>query len=83
MRDRAAALAQDGSNESLDVRRSKALGSLALGEQTLTDSDADTEKSSAAPGKHLVLYAHIPGAVFNPLFRTTDHASSTQLSALH
>ncbi len=70
VRDRAAALAQDGSTDSLDVRRSKALGSLATGQQTLPDDNTDggPEKASAA-GTHLTLYTHIPGAVFNPLLR--------------
>ncbi|WP_214055630.1 HNH endonuclease signature motif containing protein [Nocardioides aquaticus] len=77
--DRAKTLAADGSTESLDVRRSKALGSLALGEQTLPDGQ---EQASPATGKHLVLYAHIPGAVFNPLFCTTSPTSATQLSRL-
>ncbi|WP_343899170.1 HNH endonuclease signature motif containing protein, partial [Nocardioides aquaticus] len=77
--DRAKTLAADGSTDSLDVRRSQALGSLALGEQTLPDGQ---EQASPATGKHLVLYAHIPGAVFNPLFCTTSPTSATQLSRL-
>ncbi|VXB23533.1 conserved hypothetical protein [Nocardioides sp. AX2bis] len=73
VRDRAKAYAEDGSTESLDVRRSQALGSLALGEQTLPTDNTDTGKTPTAPagpvGPALVLFAHIPGGVFNPFFQ--------------
>ncbi|WP_214057024.1 HNH endonuclease signature motif containing protein [Nocardioides aquaticus] len=76
--DRAHALAQDGSTESLDVRRSQALGSLATGQPTLPEG----QEMPTPAGPSLVLYAHIPGAVFNPLFCTTSPASGAQLSRL-
>ena len=83
IRDRAKAYAEDGSTESLDVRRSQALGSLATGQPTLpkdTDRDAD-EPTSAGPS--LVLYAHVPGSVVNPLLRAdTDPVNDTLLARL-
>ncbi|VXC06025.1 HNH endonuclease signature motif containing protein [Nocardioides sp. AX2bis] len=65
VRDRAKAYADDGSTESLDVRRSQALGSLALGQAMLPEGH---DEPTTPAGPALVLFAHIPGGVFNPLF---------------
>jgi len=78
IRDRATALAQDGSTESLDVRRSQALGSLAAGEQTLPGA----EDTSRTPGRHLHLWAHIPAGTINPSLNTGRDSSCTGLSRL-
>ncbi len=76
VRDRARALAADGSTESLDVRRSHALGSLAAGEQTLPEPA--TSSRTTAPGGHLHLWAHVSASALNPLFQggrdTTLHS---------
>ncbi len=84
--DRARALAADGSTESLDVRRSQALGLLAAGEQTLPDGnedDGDTGSSRATvPGRHLHLWAHIPAATINPLLKDSADTHAAMLSRL-
>ena len=67
-------MAAHGSTESLDVRRSQALGSLAAGEQTLP------EGSEQKPGTHLHLWAHVSAGVFNPLFQ--EGRDTTLLSRL-
>ncbi|GAA0980287.1 hypothetical protein GCM10009562_27840 [Nocardioides aquaticus] len=69
VRDRAKAYAEDGSTESLDVRRSQALGSLATGQPTLPEGQDEPTTPTTPAGPSLVLYAHIPGGVFNPLFQ--------------
>ncbi|MBV9832037.1 MAG: HNH endonuclease, partial [Marmoricola sp.] len=68
-------LAALGSTETLDVRRSQALGALARGELALeapcdTDADAVEAASRRMPGRSVVLYVHLSEAALRS--RTED-----------
>lgn len=67
VRDRAADLAADGSPDTLHVRRSQALGSLAAGQPTLPTQDDGPVP--VEPGRHLHLWAHLSAAAIDPGLR--------------
>ncbi len=65
VREGARALAAGGSTESLDVRRSRALGALAAGEETLPVAGTTARAADTGPGRHLHLWAHVPAAAID------------------
>ena len=89
IRERAHTLATDGSLETLDVRRSQALGSLAVGQPTLPDAGDSAQQAPAPPpagpaGKHLVIYTHIAAGAIDPLLRgPTEDVSVARLDNRH